>query len=206
MTHTTARDQDAATLRPRKASRDSIPILAETLALSFYDDPVVTWCVPDDMRRRELLPDFFTAIVESYLNYDEIYDVPAGVSAAVWAPPGAEDDEKLPERIGEILQENADRAFVALSLMAEVHPTDAHHYLFFVGTRPGWQGRGIGSAVMSPVLETCDNDVAPAYLEATSEGNKALYLRHGFEVMSELNLPDGPPMWPMWRTPQAVEA
>ena len=202
MTDIAATNRDAIPLRPQKASRERLPIVVETLAQSFYDDPVVTWCVPDDERRRELLPGFFTAIVESYINYDEIYDVPAGVSAAVWAPPGAEDDVQLPDRIGEILQENADRAFVALSMMAEVHPTDAHHYLFFVGTRPGWQGRGIGSAVMSPVLETCDRDGIPAYLEATSEGNKALYLRHGFEVMSELNLPEGPPMWPMWRTPR----
>ena len=202
MTDIAATNRDAITLRPQKASRERLPIVVETLAQSFYDDPVVTWCVPDDERRLELLPGFFTAIVESYINYDEIYDVPAGVSAAVWAPPGAEDDVQLPDRIGEILQENADRAFVALSMMAEVHPTDAHHYLFFVGTRPGWQGRGIGSAVMSPVLETCDRDGIPAYLEATSEGNKALYLRHGFEVMSELNLPEGPPMWPMWRTPR----
>jgi hypothetical protein len=127
MTHTAASDQDAITLRPRKAGRECIPTLTETLALSFYDDPVITWCIPNDMRRRELLPGFFLAVVESYMNYDEIYDVPAGVSAAVWAPPGAEDDEKLPERIGEILQEDADRAFVALALMAEIHPTDAHH-------------------------------------------------------------------------------
>jgi GNAT superfamily N-acetyltransferase len=204
MTHATASDQDAITLRPRKAGRESIPIVAETLALSFYDDPVIMWCVPNDIRRRELLPAFFTAVVESYMNYDEIYDVPAGVSAAVWATPGAQDDEQLPDRIGEILREDAERAFVALALMAEIHPTDAHHYLFVVGTRPGWQGRGIGSAVMSPVLEKCDHDRVPAYLEATSERNKALYLRHGFEVESEINLPDGPPMWRMWRTPRAV--
>lgn len=204
MTHAAARDREAIMFRPQKASRESIPALAETLALSFYDDPVITWCMPNDARRRELLPDFFTAVVESYMNYDEIYDVPEGVSAAVWAPPGAEDDEQLPERIGDILQENAERAFVALAMMAEIHPTDAHHYLFVVGTRPGWQGRGIGSAVMSPVLETCDHDVVPAYLEATSERNKALYLRNGFVVTSELKLPDGPPMWPMWRTPRAV--
>jgi hypothetical protein len=57
---------------------------------------------------------------------------------------------------------------------------------------------------MSPVLEICDHDRVPAYLEATSERNKALYLRHGFEVMSELKLPDGPPMWPMWRAPRTV--
>ena len=186
----------------QKAPRPLTPAQAETLALAFYDDPVFMWCCPDGVRRRQLLPDFFTAVVDSYLAHDEIYDVPAGVAAAVWAPPGSEDDEQLPERIGEILQENAERISVVLSLIAEVHPNAPHHYLFFVGTRPGWQGRGIGSAVMSPVLEMCDRDEVPAYLEASSEGCKALYLRHGFEVTGEMNLPGGPPMWPMWRTPR----
>jgi hypothetical protein len=55
---------------------------------------------------------------------------------------------------------------------------------------------------MRPVLEVCDRDAMPAYLEATSEGNKRLYLRHGFEVTGEIKLPDGPSMWPMWRTPR----
>ena len=49
---------------------------------------------------------------------------------------------------------------------------------------------------------TCDRDRVPAYLEATSERNKQLYLRHGFEVTDEIPLPDGPNMWPMWRSPR----
>lgn len=63
-------------------------------------------------------------------------------------------------------------------------------------------GRGVGSALMRPVLETCDRDGVPAYLEATSERNKRLYLRHGFEVTDEIRLPDGPTLWRMWRAPR----
>ena len=33
---------------------------------------------------------------------------------------------------------------------------------------PELQGRGIGSALMQPVLERCDRDGMPAYLEATT--------------------------------------
>jgi hypothetical protein len=55
--------------------------------------------------------------------------------------------------------------------------------------------------VMAPVLEACDRNRVPAYLEATSERNKQLYLRHGFDVTDEIPLPDGPMMWPMWRSP-----
>lgn len=56
---------------------------------------------------------------------------------------------------------------------------------------------------MAPVLERCDREGLPAYLEASSARNRALYLRHGFEVVEEVHLPaDGPPVWLMWRNPR----
>jgi hypothetical protein len=53
-------------------------------------------------------------------------------------------------------------------------------------------------------LERCDDEGIPAYLEATSAGNRDLYLRHGFEVIEEARWPGGgPPLWLMWREPGA---
>jgi GNAT superfamily N-acetyltransferase len=192
----------SAPLRPRKATAADLPDVTETLASSFYDDPVLMWIIGDGARRRQLLPGFFGGIAKSFLAYDETYAVDAGVSAAVWAPPEAEEDEKLPAVLGEAVEEYADRLAEILGLMGESHPVEPHHYLFLLGTRPGWQGRGLGSSLMAPVLEMCDRDRVPAYLEATSERNKQLYLRHGFEVTGEIPLPDGPNMWPMWRSPR----
>jgi GNAT superfamily N-acetyltransferase len=191
-----------AALRPRKATAADLPDVTDTLALSFYDDPVVTWIIDDGPRRQQLLPGFFGAIAESYLAYNEIYSVDEGVSAAVWAPPGAKDDDELPAVLGAAVEEYAERLFEILGRMGEKHPVEPHHYLFLLGTRPEWQGRGLGPSLMTPVLQTCDRDRAPAYLEATSERNKQLYLRHGFEVTDEIALPGGPTMWPMWRSPK----
>ena len=43
----------------------------------------------------------------------------------------------------------------------------------------------------------------PAYLEATTDANKRLYLRHGFVELDPLPLPDnGPVLYPMWRDPR----
>jgi GNAT superfamily N-acetyltransferase len=190
-----------AALRPRKASAADLPDVTDTLALSFYDDPVLMWVIDDGTRRRELLPGFFGAVAQSYLAYDELYAVDEGVSAAVWAPPGAEDDEGLPTVLGAVVEEYEERLSEILGLMEEKHPTEPHYYLFLLGTRSEWQGRGLGSSLMAPVLEACDRDRVPAYLEATSERNRQLYLRHGFEVTDEIPLPDGPMMWPMWRSP-----
>jgi hypothetical protein len=49
-----------------------------------------------------------------------------------------------------------------------------------------------------------DAEGSPAYLESSTERNRDLYLRHGFEVTRELPLPEGgPTMWLMWREPGA---
>jgi GNAT superfamily N-acetyltransferase len=81
-------------------------------------------------------------------------------------------------------------------------PHEAHYYLPIVGTKPEEQGRGIGSALLAPVLERCDREGLPAYLEATSERNKPLYARHGFTVTDEIQVPGGPTLWAMWREPR----
>ena len=46
---------------------------------------------------------------------------------------------------------------------------------------------------MQPVLERCDTERMPAYLNAGSARSRDLYLRHGFEVTEEFALPDGRP-------------
>jgi hypothetical protein len=54
---------------------------------------------------------------------------------------------------------------------------------------------------MAPVLERCDREGVRAYLDATSERNRRLYERHGFEAEEAFAPPGGPPLWPMWRQP-----
>jgi GNAT superfamily N-acetyltransferase len=81
------------------------------------------------------------------------------------------------------------------------HPSTPHYYLAILGTDPDAQGRGIGSALLQPTLETCDRDAIPAYLESSKERNVDFYARHGFRVTGELQMPDGPRVWPMWRDP-----
>lgn len=61
---------------------------------------------------------------------------------------------------------------------------------------------GLGAWVLRPVLDHCDANGLPAYLEATCEHNRALYDRLGFAVREEIALGKGaPPLWPMWREP-----
>jgi ribosomal protein S18 acetylase RimI-like enzyme len=88
----------------------------------------------------------------------------------------------------------------ALDRMEERDPS--HWYLFILGTEPAAQGQGLGSALLAQALARVDADGMPAYLESSSERNLVLYGRHGFEITSEVAIPGGPRIWPMWREPR----
>jgi ribosomal protein S18 acetylase RimI-like enzyme len=189
-------------LRARPATTADVAALSTTLAAAFFDDPVFSWCYADSARRRQILPRWFEAVIAADLAHGEIYTTDDVVGGAIWVPAQADDDEQLGPALGDISGEYAQTLFGIFELMGQHHPHEPHHYLFLLGTRPEWQSCGIGSALMRPVLEMCDRDGMAAYLEATSEGSKRLYLRHGFEITGEIRLPGGPSMWPMWRQPR----
>jgi GNAT superfamily N-acetyltransferase len=96
------------------------------------------------------------------------------------------------------------RLLKLLTFQEKKHPRQPPHwYLAAIGVAPAWQGRGFGGALMRPVLERCDADGVPAYLEASSPRNRALYERNGFNLLEECRYADdGPPLWRMWREPK----
>jgi GNAT superfamily N-acetyltransferase len=65
------------------------------------------------------------------------------------------------------------------------------------------QGKGIGTQLMRPLLDRCDAEHMPAYLESTDIRNNPLYERLGYKVTEVLDVPhSGPRIWCMWREPQ----
>lgn len=190
-----------ATTQVRTAGPADIPALTSTLAESFQSDPVMTWCYPDPDRRAQILPRTFRVLLEHTIPHGGVETVDGQVSAAIWVPPAAEIDDAMASEVVEASGEYAERVVTAFELLGQHHPTDVdHQYLFILGTRGGWQSRGLGSALIRSVTVGCDHHGVGAYLEATSERNRSLYERHGFRVTEELHLPDGPPLWCMWRT------
>jgi ribosomal protein S18 acetylase RimI-like enzyme len=190
----------------RRAQASDVGALSATLAAAFFNDPVFAWCYPSGERRRRILVPWFDAVLTSNLVHGDTYTTDNAVAGAVWTPPGAEEDDKLGDRLAEISGPDAERLLAAFALMEANHPHQPHHYLFLLATRPEMQSHGIGSRLLRPVLEQCDRDATPAYLEATSENSRRLYLRHGFEPVGEIRLPGGPSMWPMWREPSERSA
>ena len=53
---------------------------------------------------------------------------------------------------------------------------------------PAHQGTGIGTALLEPVLATCDRDGVPAYLESSKEANVPYYERFGWKVTAKASI------------------
>jgi GNAT superfamily N-acetyltransferase len=69
-----------------------------------------------------------------------------------------------------------------------------HHHLAILAVRPGRQGQGIGSALLDAHHQALDQAGLAACLEASSDRNRLLYLRHGYtDSGPPIRLPGGPP-------------
>jgi ribosomal protein S18 acetylase RimI-like enzyme len=194
----------------RRATEPELPALASVLARAFYDDPQFVWLIPDASRRMAMLERGFGLFARKlWFPQDECYVTGSGVGAAVWLRPGEWEISvwrqiAMGPAMFSIFRRYLPRIGAALARMESNHPHERHWYLAFIGVDPEWQGRGIGAALMRPVLERCDGDGLPAYLEASNPRNRALYERHGFEVTEEFKIGKGsPPLWRMWRAPAA---
>jgi GNAT superfamily N-acetyltransferase len=191
----------------RKADSEDTAVASAVLTAAFYDDPVTEWLVPDRRRRPAVLPPAFNLYFDAFQAHGETYLTEDGVGVALWLPPRRDllQPEELDE-FGRRMEEAAgpDTArFFELDEFFEAHaPSEPHWHLQLLGVMPDHQGQGLGSILLTEVLQRTDRDGDSAYLEATTLRNRALYERHGFECVGKIVLPDGPPLWQMWRSPQ----
>ena len=196
----------------RKVTPADLHPVARALARAFEDDPHFAWIMRDPHTRLERLERGFALFARRlWLPGDEGYTTEQLAGAALWMPPDAWHVGLLTQlRIGpatfRILRRDTPRLLKALNFIDRKHPrSPAHWYLPIIGVSPAWQGRGYGAALLRPVLERCDRERTPAYLEASTPRNRALYARHGFEVVEECTYADDAPlMWRMWREPAAA--
>lgn len=195
----------------RQASARDVEGMARSLARAFYDDPVWMWFMPDDATRMQRLEGMFATFTRKlYLRHGaDCYTTDGYGGVALWEPPGHEKMSTtdtlriLPGWTSAIGWRQLLRAQRGVVSFDKVHPHERHYYLPFVGVLPESQRRGLGTALLGPVLEKCDRERVPAYLEATNVGSRRCYERVGFQIRSEERVADdGPPFFAMWRDPR----
>lgn len=200
-------------LAPR-APREEIELTERTVAFlldAFADDPVLAWLFPDRLGRARAATRLLGHFTRRSIAAGELQLAGDGAATAVWVPigppsraPGADDaggasSGELPEEFAPYV----DRLATFDRLLDRPRLTETPHlYLAFMAVDERHRGRGFGSAMLRDRLSRADTDGSPAYLEASSERSRVFYERHGFADLGvPVTLPDGPPVWPMWREP-----
>lgn len=180
----------------------------DALARGFEHDPLFSWMCPDLERRPEFLRRFLEPIFRSGLKRGHTYVLGGDRGAALWSPPDVEffDEPDLLALIAAMEFGAQDRYEIvggSLAGLTELHPTEPHFYLDTLALHPDHRSQGLGGPLIAPVLETCDREGVPAYLESSNPRNLSFYERNGFELRDQLDMPDGPRIHTMWREPQA---
>ncbi len=201
----------------RTAGENDRELVVRLLDEAFRNDPVSSWVFPGEEYRRRTHHRLMAAFTDAVLADGRIDLTEDGAACALWLSVPADehagagpddgsgaDVEDIPARIREAVDPENERVESIARLTDGIHPSGrAHEYLWMIGVVPERQGEGLGTALIESVLDRCDREGLPAYLEASSARGKALYERLGFEFTGRaLDLPDGPRMWPMWREPR----
>lgn len=195
--------------------RSQIENASEVLASAFDDDPMFRYLAPDvEHSRVNALKWFCKTTLRYSQTYNHIYttvDELKGIAA--WVPPG-----HSPLSLVKLLQvglyalpfklgwRKMGQFLSLFSLIDEFHERDMprpHWYLFMLGVSPTYQGQGIGSLLLQPILNHADNRGLPCYLETFSDQAVRFYQKNGFEVVRMSEFTKGSPqLWTMKREPQ----
>ena len=196
-----------AAVEVRKATSADEATVVDVLTDAFSTDPVTTWVIWSPPRPARKVRHLFEGAVRAALRRPdhEVYVTADGRGVALW-----HGVKRHKPTTGEFLRSSPSllrgvgfgvaRGIRLMGPMEKAHPKEPHYYLEFLGARPASQGRGIGSALLASMLERCDEEGVPAYLENSNPRNTPLYARHGFEVRRPIDVPKGcPPLIGMWR-------
>ena len=200
-----------AVMNARKVENAETAELAAVMARIFLNDPMFVHLISGPANREARMERAFRLFLNRiYLRHQECYTLGAFLGGAMWLPPGKHKPSiwqqlmLLPSILPILGLSGALHALRDLNQMEKMHPQGTPHwYLGFIGVSPSEQGTGIGSALLRPVLEQCDAERIPAYVENSNEQNLGFYVKNGFKVVSECDIRKGPRLWGMWRVPQA---
>lgn len=195
----------------RPVTEADVPAVAALLARAFATNPGMSWVFREPVARPKRLERLFAVLLTHvWLPRGECLTTERLDGAALWMGPGRwhiplADQARLLPRAARAAGFATPRMLRGMAITEARHPaTPEHWYLAVLGVDPSSQGRGFGPHLMAPVLDRCDGDGTPAYLETDTEQNVALYERHGFRVTEQVTLPGGaePTVWLMWRDPE----
>jgi GNAT superfamily N-acetyltransferase len=190
-----------------------IQLASELLAKAFKDDPLFQqFTDPEELRRLSSLQSMGTTMLNYAHPHHAVYTTTEAAGVAIWIPPHhfPLDEFRLLRaggyalpftlRLSKLIQSIP--LFFKIEACHKAWMSQPHWYLLMLGVDPAWQNRGVGGALLQPILDRADRDNLPCYLETSTAAAVRFYQRHGFEVVETIDsAPNDIWIWAMKREP-----
>ncbi len=198
------------------------PAAGALLATAFRDDPLTRYLFPepfpDPAERDRLLGWHYTALVRYGQLAGQVYATSTSGAlegVAVWLTGGEPVDplarleslqraglHEAPTMLGAATFQRILGVVGHLEAGRRRIAPGPHWYLNQVGVDPRRRGKGLGSALLRPVLDLAAATGVPCYLETFAPQNLAFYRRLGFDtVVEDIEPGSGLPYWMCLRRP-----
>jgi ribosomal protein S18 acetylase RimI-like enzyme len=163
------------------------------LARCFDDNKSVNYIIPQDRHREKRIVQLLEYSFDYCQLFGEVYLSGDGQACAMVVYPREVKislrsillDLRLVLRCVGLV--NLRKVLKREAIIKKLHPRQAFCYLWFIGVSPEVQQRGIGGALLREVLDQCDLEGLPVYLETSVEKNVPWYTKRGFSVYKELD-------------------
>lgn len=194
---------DRAIIRLERVHRTAA---VATLAEAFQDDPAVAFMMPDSADRRRRLPRMFAWLFDETMDHGYALGTPGCEVVTLWRAPGKVHHHSPiwhPHRLARLLwifgPAILRAARVGDAIDANVPAGENWHYLRYAGVRPDCQGKGLGGLAIRHGMGDAEAAGLGTLLETATPANVGIYLRLGFSVTHEYDVPGpaGPHFWAM---------
>ncbi|HNU47181.1 MAG TPA: GNAT family N-acetyltransferase [Bacteroidia bacterium] len=177
----------------RKATADEKELVVTILVQSFDDNKSVNYTIKQDTRRRQRIRKLMEYSFEICSMFGNVFISDDNKGCALVVMP----DKKrttfksiwLDVRLvfGAIGIVSARKAMSRETAIKKIHPNDALYYLWFIGVQPSEQGKGIGSRLLTEVIQEGKSKRRTVCLETSTLKNIRWYEKHGFKTYRELD-------------------
>jgi predicted GNAT family acetyltransferase len=208
----------SSTLQISLIEDQHIPAAGEMLARAFFDDPLCVFTQPDPEARMSQFSWLFSDLIREAAKQRSVYAStrvhrPNGI--AVWTPPqvggptadGERDTgtDRMELRFDHGAYHRFSSACRHFERVRQQCMAGPHWHLGRHGVSPEWRGRGVGRALLSPVLQRADHECLPCYVETFVPRNVPFYEHLGFRVVDAGVEPlSHVPFWAMTRRPSGL--
>ncbi len=166
------------------------------LTRAFMHDPSHEYLFPDMAKRESQLIWLFERWVRALVPLGAFYITEGGEGVACWIPPEHNPGlslwamlragmARIPFRYG---LRWARRAWIVQADVDRLHHNDLkepHWILEMLAVDPEHHRKGVGSALLKPMLERADRERMPCYVMTHNPINPAYYQRHGFQILQQ---------------------